>query len=381
MDAQRLLDISPAIVLPIVLGACLICGIAGIFVVATTPEGLDPIEGLGLRVYLLQNDDVLHSPAGENPDSKRFEILPGESANDIGIKLVTEGLISNGSLFARYARFEGLDDDLRPGVFRISQTMTIPQILTVLTNPTPTTIEFLIREDYRLEQIAESIDNTSLLEFTGDEFIALVETGASIPEEFRLKYGIPDGSSLEGFLYPATYTLEVTTTAVEFRDLLLATFERNVTQELLDEAMRQGRTMHQVVTVASIVEKEAVLEDERSIIASVYLNRLAIGQKLDADPTVQYQMATNRQDGIWWPQLVVSDYTNVVGPYNTYLNNGLPPGPIVNPAVRSIRAVLFPADTNYIYFQLSCDGGGKHEFFDTPEAHDAYYQFRLNGCQ
>lgn len=381
MDAQRLLDISPAIVLPIVLGACLICGVAGIFVVATTPEGLDPIEGLGLRLYLLQNDEALHNPAGENPEARRFEILPGESANDIGIKLVTEGFITNGSLFARYARFEGLDDDLKPGVFRISQTMTIPQILTALTNPTPTTVEFLIREDYRIEQIAAVIDNTPLLEFTGDEFITLVEEGTSIPDEFRLKYGIPEGSSLEGFLYPATYSVEVTMTALEFRDLLLRTFEQNVTQDLLDAAQQQGRTMYQVVTLASIVEKEAVLEDERSIIASVYLNRLEIGQKLDADPTVQYQMATNRQDGIWWPQLVVSDYSNVIGPYNTYLNVGLPPGPIVNPAVRSIRAVLFPADTNYVYFQLSCEGGGKHEFFDSPEAHEAYYQFRLNGCQ
>jgi UPF0755 protein len=263
----------------------------------------------------------LHSPAGENPELRRFEILPGESANDIGIKLVTEGFISNGSLFARYARFEGLDDELRPGVFRISQTMTIPDIVRILTNATPTTVEFLIREDWRLEQIADAIDNNSLLEFTGDEFLALVDTGAAIPDEFRLKYGIPDGSSLEGFLYPATYTLEVTRTVAEFKDLLLTTFEQNVTQDLLDEATRQGRTMYQVVTVASIVEKEAVLEDERSVIASVYLNRLAIGQKLDADPTVQYQMATNRQDGIWWPPLVVSDYTNVFGPYNTYLNN------------------------------------------------------------
>lgn len=381
MDAQRLLEISPAIVLPIILGACLICGITGVFVVATTPEGLDPIEGLGLRVYLLRNDDALHSPAGENPESRHFEVLPGESANDIGIKLVTEGFISNGSLFARYARFEGLDNDLRPGIFQISQTMTIPQILTVLTNATPTTVEFLIREDWRLEQIAERIDATSLLAFSGDEFITLVEAGAAIPEEFQLRYGIPTGSSLEGFLYPATYTLEATMTAIEFRDLLLDTFERNVTQDLLDEATRQGRSMYQVVILASIVEKEAVLEDERSIIASVYLNRLAIGQKLDADPTVQYQMATNRQDGIWWPSLVVSDYTNVEGPYNTYLNTGLPPSPIVNPAVRSIRAVLFPADTNYLYFQLSCEGGSKHEFFDNPEAHEAYYLLRLNGCQ
>ncbi|MCB9435873.1 MAG: endolytic transglycosylase MltG [Anaerolineales bacterium] len=381
MYARRLLDLAPAIILPIIMAACLICGIAGFFVVATTPNGLDPIEGLGLRLYLLRYNDDLNTPAGLDPTQVRFEISEGENANIIGINLVTRGIIDNGTLFARYARFEGRDDDLKPGVFFLSQSMTIPEILDRLTDPTPTTIKFLVRENMRLEEIAAQIDATPLLTFTGEDFLALIRAGAPIPDDFRLRYGIPEGASLEGFLYPATYDLDIGSTAQEFRDLMLATFSQTVTDDLISTATAQGRTIYQVVTLASIVERETVLDDERPVIASAYLNRLAAGQKLDADPTVQYQLANNRQDGTWWPQIVLSDYTNTTGSYNTYLNFGLPPGPIVSPGLRSIRAVIYPAETSYLYFQASCTGGGKHEFFATLAEHEAYFQLRVNGCQ
>lgn len=381
MYARRLLDLAPAIILPIILAGCLICGIASFFVIATTPSGLDPIEGLGLRLYLLRYNDELNTPAGLDPTPIRFEVSEGENANIIGINLVTRGIIQNGTLFARYARFEGRDDDLKPGVFFLSKTMTIPEILDRLTDSTPTTVRFLVRENMRLEEIAAQIDNTPLLNFSGADFLALVQAGAPIPDDFRLRYGIPDGVSLEGFLYPATYDLDIGSTAQTFRDLMLTTFSQAVSDELISTATSQGRTIYQVVTLASIVERETVLDDERPVIASVYLNRLAAGQKLDADPTVQYQLANNRRDGVWWPPIVLSDYTNTTGPYNTYLNFGLPPGPIVSPGLRSIRAVLFPAETSYLFFQASCAGGGKHEFFATLAEHDAYFQLRVRGCQ
>ncbi|NDJ84612.1 MAG: endolytic transglycosylase MltG [Chloroflexi bacterium] len=381
MELRRLLELSPAIILPIVLGTCLICGVAGFFVIATTPEGLDPIEGMGLRVYLLRYDSELNHPAGTNPELARFEIEAGESATDVGVKLASRGLITDGVLFARYARFEGRDDDLRPGIFFVSQTMTIPEILNVLTDPTPNTVPFLIRENMRIEEIAAQIDNTPLLGFSGEEFLALVRAGAPIPQDFQQKYGIPEGASLEGFMYPATYDLDISATAEDFRDILLASFERSVPDTLISEAQRRGRTIYEVLTLASIVERETVLEEERAIIASVYWNRITRGMTLDADPTVQYQVANNRRDGVWWPPITQQDYRTAEGPYNTYLNTGLPPGPIVSPGVRSIRAAAQPAETTYLFFQLSCEGGGKHEFFDNRTDHEAYFQLRLNGCQ
>ncbi len=381
MYLRRLIELMPAIIIPLILGACLICIVASIFVVMTTPEGLNPIDGLGLRLYLIRHDDALNQPVGFDPSPIRFEVTAGDTANDIGVRLAEHGLITDGVLFARYARFEGRDDDLRPGVFFLNQTMTIPELLERLTDPTPTTVRFLIRENMRMEQIAEQINNTPQLNFSGEDFLALVRAGAPVPEEFRLRYGIPEGSSLEGFLYPATYELDINSTALQFREVLLNSFEQSLSPDLLNEAARQGRTIYQVVTLAAIVELEAVLDDERPIIASVYLNRLASGQKLDADPTVQYQLANIRLDGVWWPQITQADYTSTVGPYNTYLNFGLPPGPIVSPGLRSIRAVIYPVETNYLYFQVSCEGGGKHEFFDNLADHEAYFLQRANGCR
>lgn len=359
-----------AIVVPVLLGGVLVCGIAAIiFAVAVTPSGINPIEGVGLWLYLQGHRDELKRPAGEDITMQRFEIQAGENANQIGVNLVTQGIIDNGTLFARYARYQGLDDDLKPGVFFLNETMTIQDVLDILTNPIPTTVRFLVRENMRLEEIAVLVDNTMLLNFSGQEFINVVGPGAQIPDDFRQRYGIPIGASLEGFLYPATYELDAGTTAVGLRDKMLEAFTRAIPQEMLDEATRQGRSIFQVATLASIVEREAVHADERPMIASVYLNRLSIGQKLDADPTVQYQVANNRQDEVWWPRITQADYTGAVGPYNTYLNTGLPPGPIVSPSLSSIRAVLYPAQTNYLYFRATCSGDGYHQFSVTFEEH------------
>jgi UPF0755 protein len=378
---RRLLDISPAVILPIILAICLICGIAGGLAVALAPAGTNPLEALVLRVYLLQNDDELNTPLGNDPTQRRFEVQPGENANDIGIKLVTQGFISNGTLFARYAQYEDLDNDFRPGVYYLSETMDIPEIVAQLTDPTSNTVRFLIRENMRLEEIAEQIDAIEQLDMSGAEFLALVSEGALIPEDFRQRYGIPAGQSLEGFMYPATYDIPYAITASDFRTLLLNSFERNMSQEIIDAARAQGRTVYQLVIMASIIEREAVLDEERARIASVYWNRFENGQRLEADPTVEYELANQRQDGDWWPAITQANYQNVIGPYNTYVNLGLPPGPIVSPALRSIRAAAFPEDTPYFYFQTSCAGGGQHIFFETFAEHQEYFQFRVNGCQ
>ena len=369
MSIRGLLRLSPAIFLPLFLGMCLICSIIGAFVVVTTPKGLDPIDGVVLRAYLYQEGDALDRPYGTDPTEKRIEITAGATANDVGVILVTEGIIGNGTLFARYAQFEGRDQDLRPGVYFLSQTMTIPTILNKLTDPIPEEIRIVVRENMRLEEIAEAIDQYPRLNFTGDEFLALVGPGVPLGNDFRQRYTIPESSSLEGFLYPATYSLNAGTTAVQFRDMMLTAFDNAMTPEMLQAVVNQGKTMYEIVTVASIVEREAVLESERPQIASVYLNRLGIGQKLDADPTVQYQKANNLNDGVWWRPLTIEDYTNVAGSYNTYLNTGLPPGPIVSPSLSSIRATIEPADTPYFYFRASCSGDGSHQFSITFDEH------------
>jgi UPF0755 protein len=152
---------------------------------------------------------------------------------------------------------------------------------------------------------------------------------------------------------------------------MLANFDAKVTAEMRAQATAQGYDLHDVVVLASIVEREAVIADERPTIASVYLNRLDVGIKLDADPTIQYALGAA---GNWWPQITAEQYASVNSPWNTYLNAGLPPGPIANPGLGSIQAVLNPAQTDFIFFMRDCDADdGSHLFATTEEQHLANY--------
>jgi UPF0755 protein len=142
-----------------------------------------------------------------------------------------------------------------------------------------------------------------------------------------------------------------------------------MTAQMRAAAAARRFTLYEVVTLASIVEREAVIPDERALIARVYLNRLAAGMTLDADPTVQYAKGFDALTGEWWPPLSLADYAGVTSPYNTYLNAGLPPGPIANPSLASVEAVIYPASSDYLYFR-ACDDSGRHRFSLTFEEHE-----------
>ncbi|MFP4323792.1 MAG: endolytic transglycosylase MltG, partial [Anaerolineales bacterium] len=256
---------------------------------------------------------------------------------------------------------------LRAGTYFISENMTIPQISERLVDPNPVTLRLTVIEGWRMEQIAAWIDQQPLLDYSGNDFLAIVGQGAPLPPDFQSQYDIPSGASLEGFLFPATYQVPLTGDVISLRDAMLDAFARNVSAAMQRDARAQGLTMYEVVTLAAIVEREAVIAEERPQIASVYLNRLEIGQRLQADPTTQYGLAG---PGDWWPQITVADYQNV-HPYNTYVIDGLPPGPIANPSLSSMRAVIYPAVTPYFFFRAACDGSGLHQFAITFEEHVA----------
>jgi UPF0755 protein len=137
---------------------------------------------------------------------------------------------------------------------------------------------------------------------------------------------------------------------------------------------QQGLSLFQAVTLASIVQREAIVEDEMPLIASVFLNRLKAGMKLESDPTVQYALGYQEESGKWWKSPLSLDELKVDSPYNTYLYSNLPPGPIANPGLNALKAVAFPAQTPYYYFRAACDGSGKHTFAETFEEH------QLNAC-
>jgi len=335
----------------------------------------DPVNGLrqaGLQIFLTRRTDDLTAPYGNSTDPVRFEVPPGTTPPQIAQQLANAGLIGDPSLFVNYTVANGIDNQLEAGTYFLSSSMPLVEIAGRLTDSNSSQLAFRILEGWRKEEIAAAIDQNGLFGFDGAAFLSVVRDGDAIPPEFASYAAIPTGATLEGFLYPDTYLLPPNITPQGLRDVLLDQFRAEVTPALAQQAAAQGLTLYDVVILASISEREAVHASEHPQIISVYRNRLEIGMKLDADPTVQYALGNSR--GSWWAQITRSDYIGVESPYNTYLYTGLPPGPIANPGIAAITAAINPADTDYLFFRAFCDDSGYHEFALT------YEQHLRNGC-
>ena len=188
------------------------------------------------------------------------------------------------------------------------------------------------------------------------------------PGDYLFRNMLAPNSNLEGYLFPSDYVFEPGANTNVVLNAILQRFDDEVMGTLRAEAAARGLDLPQLVTLASIVEREAMLDEERPLIARVFLNRLAQGMPLMADPTTQYALASPVD---WWPKLTLDPRT-VDHPYNTYVIPGLPPGPIANPSLRSMQAVANPADSNALYFRAACEKNGHHNFSVTYEEHLAY---------
>lgn len=334
-------------------------------------------SGSALSVYLEANRPRLSQPAGVDPQPVAFVVPPGAPAKAIAQDLQSAGLIDDALLFEAYVRVNGLANRLEAGEYTLDPTMTIPEIAEALQNSVAPSITVTMRPGWRLEQTAEALTRSGVVD--GDEYrrAALAADLSGLPAEDRQGYSflqfLPAGQSLEGYLYPDSYQLlRDDASAADLLRRQLDEFETKV-MPVYWEAIAQGATdleLHDVLTVASIVEREAVLDEERPLIAGVYLNRLARGMRLEADPTVQYAMGFQPESGQWWKTPVyLEEYSQVISPYNTYLNAGLPPGPIAAPRLASIQAVLAPAQHDYLYFVAEPGGTGRHVFARTFDEH------------
>ncbi|MEW6233293.1 MAG: endolytic transglycosylase MltG, partial [Chloroflexota bacterium] len=177
----------------------------------------------------------------------------------------------------------------------------------------------------------------------------------------------PAGSSLEGYLFPDTYHIAGRPSAEALVGMMLEGFGQRFTPAMRQQAAERKLTIHQAVTVASLVEREAQAASERPIIAAIYLKRWATGMPLEADATVQYAIGYRAETKLWWNPLQLGELRTVQSPYNTYLNPGLPPGPICSPGLASLQAVLQPAKTDFLYYYSK--GDGTHAFARSFEEH------------
>jgi UPF0755 protein len=328
-------------------------------------NGLDLTQRIYLSAKLLLQVEELREPADIQGIERQFEVQMGESTYQITERLKEEGLVRNAEALRDYLVYRGLDTTLQAGKFNLSPRMTAMEIASALQDATPSEVSFRILPGWRMEEVAAAIP-TSGLGFTPEAFINAV---TNPPPTHPLAQELPAGASLEGFLYPDSYRLSRQFGAEDFVRTLTDDFQIKVDQEIRSGFAEQDLSLYQAVILASIVQREAIVEDEMPLIASVFLNRLKAGMKLDSDPTAQYALGYDPEKETWWKSPLSLQDLQVASPYNTYLTAGLPPGPIANPGINALRAVAFPAQTPYYYFRAACDGSGKHIFAETFDEH------------
>jgi UPF0755 protein len=318
---------------------------------------------------LLANEKNLRSAVDAQGKERTFEIGMGESVNSISTRLEEEGFIANADTFRTFLIYAGLDTRVQAGKYQLSPAMTPVEIAKQLMDAVPEDVEFNILPGWRVEEIAAALP-TSGIQVTETEFLELVQ---NTPADL-LPAGFPQVSSAEGFLMPGSYLIKRDTSAKDLLVLFLNRFNETVIQELRDAYTAQDLDLFQAVTLASIIQREAVVVDEQPVIASVFYNRMASGMKLESDPTVQYALGYQLLKKTWWKNPLSSADLQFDSSYNTYVYPGLPPGPIANPSLDALHAVAFPAHTGYYYFRAQCDGSGRHSFSVT------YAEHLQNGC-
>lgn len=316
---------------------------------------------LALAIVFVSQRAFLHYLNTASASSGRqvtFVVAENESVSSVASRLQAAGLIRSGTYFRLRMRLANADSKLKAGRFSLKDGMSVDQIINALTTASNVqVVNIRFQEGWRTEQYAEQLVQDGLIQTTG-QFMQAIENGSW---NYQFLSSRPNTTSLEGFLFPDTYQFRADATPTDIINTMLQNFETRVPPSEQAKAQALGLNLYQVMTIASIVEREAAVPAERPIIASVYYNRLKKNMPLQADPTVQYAIG---KPSNWWPVISAANLT-VQSPYNTYQTNGLPPGPICNPSLASIQAALNPAQTDYLYFVAKNDGSGSHVFAKT----------------
>jgi len=300
---------------------------------------------LGFGLFLM-------SPADKGGADQVFIVKEGSSLKEVAGDLETRGLITNKTLFVLWTRVKGYGKDIRAGEYSLSPAMAPVQLLEILRKGLVILYPVTIPEGFTRDQIADALEAKGLAD--KKRFLELTRDKTLLRQ-----YGI-SGPSFEGYLFPDTYHFSRGMPTSAVLDTMVKRFKQ-VVSPLVDKSQGTGMKFEEVVILASIVEKETGKPEERPLIASVFLNRLRLGMRLESDPTVIYGIENFGGD------LKKKDLTEKT-PYNTYVIHGLTPGPIANPGLESIKAVMDPARTDYLYFVSRNDGS--HQFSKTLAEHN-----------
>lgn len=296
-----------------------------------------------------------------------FTIRSGETTGSIAGRLADQGLVGNATIFRFRVQFRGADGLLQAGDYQLRAGMSEDELIEALQQAKAKDVSITFIEGRRIEEFAESLEKADL-GIDAKRFLELAKRGNFAYDFLESK---PPSASLEGFLFPDTYrVVPGKTTAEELIHQMLKRFGDSFPAPLREQARRNtGLSVYELVTLASIVEREAQVREERARIAAAYVNRLRDKEGLFADPTIQYAVA---KPGDWWP--VLRDQPRNImpeSPYNTYVHWGLPPSPIANPGVSALRAAAEPEKVDYKYFvRNDVKNDGSHVFARTLAEHE-----------
>lgn len=310
--------------------------------------------------FFVQFQQFRHHPI--QPSSEQIlQIKSGSSFQQISRRLAESGVIDDAFYFRLLGRIQGVTGQMQAGEYLFKEAASPEQILARLVSGDIRRFPFTVPEGLTLTDIATRYEKDGF--GTTEAFLQAARNPA------LLKKFLPRQKSLEGYLFPETYTLDSSTTADRLITAMLDEFNRRLTPELVAAGEKRGLNRHQLVTMASIVQKEAGNTDEMPLIAAVFHNRLQRRIPLQADPTVIYGI--ENFDGN-----LTRKHLKTPTPYNTYTHAGLPPGPIANPGMDALQAAAYPADVDYMYFVAR--GDGTHAFSRTLKEHNqAVRRFQL----
>jgi UPF0755 protein len=342
-----------AALIVVVTGAVVISRVPGYAVAAPAPPSALPAPSAGQVVTI--------------------DVKQGDNAELIAERLRNAGVIHNADLFAELATLEGLQNDLAAGQYQFNHDMPVAEVISRLHAGNTGANRVTIPEGKRLAEVAGILDKAGVV--PAQAFMDAVQNGR---HNFDFLKDNPPNAGLEGYIFPDTYNFPTENKPEDVVNRMLSDFGQRLTPDIRSALQQEGLSIHDAVTLASIVEREAQKPEERPTIASVFLNRIKLGMPLQADPTVQYALSRDPQSvaqfGLWKPELTIDDLA-VDSTYNTYVHTGLPPGPIANPGLAAIQAVAHPAQTNYLFFVAK--GDGSHVFaatFAEQQANIAKYQ-------
>ncbi len=306
-----------------------------------------------IAVGMIHFYTVLFLPLSPGAEWKEVFIQKGMNFKEITSLLKKEGVIKDGFIFDLLGRTSGITKKVRAGYYSLSPSMPMIEILKTLKQGMIIEYSLTIPEGLTIEDIADTIEKLGFSK--REDFISITNDRG-----FIKSLGI-EADSLEGYLFPDTYLMPKGITSQEIAERMINRFREVITPEIENRAKEMGFTIKEVITLASIIEREAQVDSERALVSAVYQNRLRKGMPLQADPTAIYGIKRLNE------RITRKDLKNK-SPYNTYIIQGLPPGPIANPGLKSIKASLHPADVDYIFFVSKNDG--THHFSKTAAEHN-----------